>query len=413
MECGEESARALDAADPLAAAREGFSLPEGVVYLDGNSLGALHSGVPARVDDAVRRQWGAHLVRGWNDDGWWSAPLRIGDRVGGLLGAAPGQTAVGDSTSIQIFNALVAAARLRPGRRLLVTDPGHFPTDRYLASSVARLLGLDLIETTVADLPGLLRRRGGEVGAVAFGAVDYRTGELHDIEAVTALAHAAGAAVVWDLCHAVGALPLALDAWSVDLAVGCTYKYLSGGPGSPAFLYVASRHHGAIDLPLSGWNGHARPFAMEAAFEPAPGIARARIGTPPVLSMLSLDAALDAFDGVDMAEVRRKNRALGEFFIACADTLLDGLGFTLVSPRESDRRGSQVTLRHTQAHPMMAALIERGVIGDVRPPDLLRFGFNALYVSYLDVHRAVTALRDLTAAETYRAPRFQVRKEVT
>ena len=403
----EREAARLDAADPLAASRKDFALPPGVVYLDGNSLGALGTRIPGRLKQVVDRQWGEHLIRAWNDDGWWAAPQRIGDRIGRLIGAAPGQTVVGETTSVQVFNALVAAARLRPGRSVLVTDVEHFPTDRYLATSVGRLLGLEVRQQPVGQpIPD-----GAAV--VAYPAVDYRTGELWDVAGITQAAHEAGAVVVWDVCHAVGAVPLRLDADGVDLAVGCTYKYLSGGPGAPAFAYVAQRHHDAFDPALTGWHGHARPFDMAAEFEPAAGIARARIGTPPVVSLLALDAALDAFDGPGIEPIRAKSLALGDFFLSCVDGLLAGLGFAVVTPREPARRGSHVSLRHPEAYPMMAALVDRGVIGDVRPPDLLRFGFNALYTSYADVHTAVRALGDLARSGDHRDPRYRVRKVVT
>jgi kynureninase len=290
---------------------------------------------------------------------------------------------------------------------VLVTDVEHFPTDRYLATSVGRLLGLEVRQQPVGQpLPA-------GVAVVAYPAVDYRTGELWDVAGITAAAHEAGAVVVWDLCHAVGAVPLRLDEDGVDLAVGCTYKYLSGGPGAPAFGYVAQRHQGDFDPPLTGWHGHARPFDMAADFEPAHGIARARIGTPPIVSLLALEAALDAFDGIGIERIRAKSLALGDFFLSCVDGLLGELGFTVVTPREPARRGSHVSLRHPGAYPMMAALVDRGVIGDVRPPDLLRFGFNALYTSYADVSTAVRELRDVARSGAYRDPRYGVRKTVT
>jgi kynureninase len=405
MSLAREAAR-RDSEDPLAAHRKDFALPDGVVYLDGNSLGALGTRVPARIAE-TQHQWGEHLVRAWNDDGWWAAPERIGDRVGRLIGAAPGQTVVGETTSVQVFNALVAAARLRPDRSVIVTDVDHFPTDRYLATSVGRLLGRQVWQQRVGEpLPD-------DAAVVAYPAVDYRTGELWDVAGLTAAAHAAGAVTVWDLCHAVGAVPLHLDADGVDLAVGCTYKYLSGGPGAPAFIYIAERHHEAADPPLTGWHGHARPFDMAPEFEPAQGITRARIGTPPILSLLALDAALDAFDTVGIAQIRAKSLALGDFFLSCVDGLLEDLGFAVVTPRAPARRGSHVSLRHPEAYPMMSALVDRGVIGDVRPPDLLRFGFNALYTSYADVHTAVAALADVARSSAHRDPRFSVRRTVT
>ena len=269
MEATRETARSLDAADPLAPLRKEFVLPDGVVYLDGNSLGALPATVTARLSAAVTEQWGNHLVRGWNEDGWWTAPERIGDRIGALIGAAPGQTVAGDSTSVQLFNAVTAAARMRPGRSVILTDAGQFPTDGYLADSVGRLLGLEVAR--VSDPQAALRDRGGEVAVLVWSVVDFRTGELWDVPALTAAAHDAGALVVWDLCHAAGAVPLQLDADQADLAVGCTYKYLSGGPGSPAFIYVARRHQDGFDQPLTGWHGSARPFAMGPATPRPPG----------------------------------------------------------------------------------------------------------------------------------------------
>ena len=285
---------------------------------------------------------------------------------------------------------------------MILTDAGQFPTDGYLADSVARLLGLEVAR--VSDPSAALRDRGGEVAVRVWSAVDFRTGERRDVAGLTAAAHDAGALAVWDLRHAAGAVPLRLDEDRADMAVGCTYKYPSGGPGAPAFTYVARRHQAGFDQPLTGWHGHARPFAMDPGYAPAAGISRARIGTPPMLSLLALEAALDVFGTVEMAAVRAKSLSLGGFFIACADELLAGLGFGVVTPREPERRGSHVTLRHPDAHPVMAALIEAGVIGDVRPPDLLRFGFNALYTSYEEVYSAVAALREVTASARYREP---------
>jgi len=392
----------LDAADPLAGLRDRFLLPAGVVYLDGNSLGALPAAVPPAVEDVVRRQWGASLIRSWNDHDWWQAPVRVGDAIGRLIGAAPGQTVVGgDSTSIQIFNALSAAARLRPGRPLLAVDPDHFPTDRYIAESFARGHGLEVRFVPPAGLPGFLAAEGARVAVAAYPPVDYRTGELHDMAGLTAAVHVAGALVLWDLCHAAGALPVELDALEVDLAVGCGYKYLSGGPGAPAFLYVARRHQARFDPELTGWTGHARPFEMTEPYEPAAGIGRARIGTPPMLSLLALEAALTAFDGVDLGALRAKSQSVTGFFIDCADALL-GSAFAVVTPRAPERRGSQVTLRHPDAYALVQALAARDVIGDMRAPDMLRFGVNALYVSHADVLAAVACLRDVVAEGAHR-----------
>ncbi|MGW1974365.1 kynureninase [Streptomyces sp. NPDC001889] len=408
-----ERAAALDAADPLAHVRARFLLPEGVVYLDGNSLGALPSAVPAAVEDAVHRQWGTDLIRSWNGNGWWEAPARTGDAVGRLIGAAPGQVVAGDSTSVQLFNTLLAAARMRPGRRLLLTDPDHFPTDQYIADSVGRLLGLEVRRVPAREAASVLAAEAGQVAVAAYAPVDYRTGELHDMAALTAAAHTAGALTHWDLCHAAGALPVELDAMEADFAVGCGYKYLSGGPGAPAFAYVARRHQADFDHPLTGWHGHAEPFAMSGTYTPAADIARARVSTPPLLSLLALEAALTAFDGVEMTAVREKSLSLTGFFQECAGTLLDGLGFTLATPRDPARRGSQVALRHPEAYPLVAALTARGVIGDMRAPDLLRFGFNALYVTHGDVLRAVRELRAVVTGGEHLAPAFRTRPTVT
>ncbi|WP_320777587.1 kynureninase [Streptomyces sp. CRN 30] len=397
---GAEAER-LDAEDTLAPLRERFLLPEGVVYLDGNSLGPLPAAVPPVLTDVVHRQWGTDLIRSWNTHDWWEAPLRVGDAVGRLLGAAPGQTVAGDSTSVQLFTALSAAAALRPGRPLLVTDPGHFPTDRYLAQAVAGREGLEVRHVSPRDLEGFLAAEGHRVAAVSYSPVDYRTGELYDMAALTAAAHRAGALALWDLCHAAGAFPLRVDDLGVDLAVGCGYKFLSGGPGAPAFLYVARRHHEGLRTPLTGWTGHADPFGTAPEYTPAPGIARARVGTPPILSLLALEAALTAFDGVDLAGVRAKSLSLTGFFLRCAGELLTPLGFEAVTPSDPARRGSQVSLRHPHAYGLVQALADRGVIADMRAPDLVRFGVNALYTTHRDLLTAAVRLRDITRTAAY------------
>lgn len=390
-----ERAAKLDADNALAHTRERFLIPPNLVYLDGNSLGVLPAAVPAAVDDAVRRQWGSGLISSWFEEGWWEAPLRIGERIGGLLGAAPGQVVAGDSTSVQLFNTLMAAARLRPGRRVLLTDPGHFPTDAYLTDSVAELLGLEVRRVPASDVPATLAEIGGDVGVVSYPIVDYRTGERWDLPGITRAAHQAGAVVVWDLCHGAGAMPIGLDEAEADFAVGCTYKYLSGGPGSPAYVYIATRHHDAVRHPLTGWHGHADPFAMQDAYKPADGIARARVGSPPMLSLLTLEAALTAFDGVDLNELRAASLSLTGFFIECCDALLAEHGIEVATPRTAERRGSQVALRHRDAVQLVPRLAKRAVVCDKREPDVLRFGFNALYNTHGDALTAVRTLRDL------------------
>lgn len=386
-----ERAAKLDGLNPLAHTRERFLIPPNLVYLDGNSLGVLPAAVPAALDDAVRRQWGQGLISSWFEEGWWQAPLRIGDRIGALLGAAPGQVVAGDSTSVQLFNTLMAAARLRPDRSVLLTDPGHFPTDAYLTDSVARLLGLEVRRVPPRDAAAALAEFGGEVCVVSYPIADYRTGELWDLRGLTRAAHDAGAVALWDLCHGAGAMPIGLDEAEVDFAVGCTYKYLSGGPGSPAYVYIATRHQGAVRHPLTGWHGHADPFAMQDAYTPAEGIARARIGCPPMLSLLALEAALTAFDDVDLRQVRAASLSLTGFFIECCDSLLAAEGFGVVTPRAAGHRGSQVALRHPDAVRLVSELAGHGVVCDKREPDILRFGFNALYNTHAD---------GLAAAET-------------
>jgi kynureninase len=404
-----EETAALDRDDPLAALRSRFDLPAGVVYLDGNSLGALPCGVVDRVARVVAEEWGRGLVGSWNSAGWVDLPGRVGDRIAPLVGASGGCVVAGDSTSVQLFKLLVAGARLRPDRRVIVTEPTGFPTDSYLAAAVTRLLGMQLRWCEPADIATALDT---DVALVSLGHVDYRTGELQDAAAVTAAAHEVGALALWDLAHSAGAMPVRLDEWDVDLAVGCGYKYLNGGPGAPAFAYVAARWHDALDQPLAGWFGHAAPFALERDYRPAPGIARVQTGTPPVLSMAALDAALDAFDGVDLAAVRAKSLALSDLLIALADTRLAPYGVTVAAPREHARRGSQVCLRHPAAYGLVRALVARGVVGDFREPDLARFGLAPLYLRFVDVWDAVQAAVDVLSCGEHERPEHAVRAAV-
>ncbi|MGW5852235.1 kynureninase [Streptomyces sp. NPDC055254] len=383
-------AAALDAADELGKLRERFTLPEGVVYLDGNSLGALPAGVAATTADVVARQWGELLIRSWDESGWWSAPERIGDKIAPIIGAAPGRVVVGDSTSVNLFKALVGAARLAsPLRGRLLVDASTFPTDGYIAESAARMTGLAV---TPVDPSRAAEEMDGDTAVVLLNHVDYKTGRLHDLPGLTAAAHEAGALIVWDLCHSAGALPVGLDEHGVDLAVGCTYKYLNGGPGAPAYLYIAGRHQAGFDSPLPGWNGHAEPFAMTPGYLPAEGATRGRVGTPDILSMLALESALDAWDGVSVEAVRAKSLALGDFFLDCVAAYVPRGRVESVTPAEHDRRGSQVSLRTENAREVMRELISRGVVGDFRAPDVLRFGFTPLYVGFADAERAARTL---------------------
>ncbi|QOV42064.1 kynureninase [Streptomyces chromofuscus] len=387
------SARAVtsDADDPLAGKRSAFVLDD-VVYLDGNSLGALPAGVPGRVEDVVRRQWGELRIRSWEESGWWTAPERIGDRIAPLVGAAPGQIVVGDSTSVNVFKALVAAVRIAgDGRDEILVDATTFPTDGYIAESAARMTGCSLRAVTPAEVPGAL---SGRTAAVLLNHVDYRTGRLYDLPGLTATVRAAGAVAVWDLCHSAGALPVGLDEHGVDLAVGCTYKYLNGGPGSPAYLYVRAGLQDRFDSPLPGWNSHVEPFGMRGAYEPASGALRGRVGTPDILSMLALEAALEVWDGVSIEAVREKSLALTDFFLECVAEYVPRGRVESVTPVAHEERGSQVALRCPDAGDVMKRLIERGVVGDFRAPDVLRFGFTPLYVGFVDVERAARVLAE-------------------
>ncbi len=385
-------AAALDAADRLAGRRELFALDD-TVYLDGNSLGALPAHVPDRLREVITREWGRLRIRSWDESGWWTAPERIGDRIAPLVGAAAGQIVVGDSTSVNVFKALVAATRLAPeGRDEILVDATTFPTDGYIAGSAARMTGHRLVPVAPAEAPDAL---GPRTAAVLLNHVDYRTGRLHDLPGLTAAVHAAGALAVWDLCHSAGALPVGLDAHGVDLAFGCTYKYLNGGPGSPAYLYVAERHQADFDSPLPGWTSHADPFGMTPGYAPADGAVRGRVGTPDILSMLALEASLDVWDGVSIEAVRAKSLALTDFFLECVDAYAPEGRVASLTPAAHAERGSQVALRCADADAVMSALIERGVVGDLRRPDVLRFGFTPLYVGFADVERAARVLGEV------------------
>jgi len=401
----------LDAASPLADVRDRFDLPSGVVYLDGNSLGALPSCVPAALLDVVRAQWGRDLIASWNTHDWWGAQQRVGDAIGRLVGAAPGQVLVSDSTSVNLFKCYVAAARMRPGRRVVVSDPGAFPTDQYVLEGAARMAGLEIVHARPDDVPALLASRGPEVALVSLSQVDYRTGDLWDLPELTRLTQDVGALALWDLCHSAGVVDVGLDPHGVDLAVGCGYKYLNGGPGAPAYVYVAERHQGDFDQPLQGWNGHARPFAMEGGYEPAAGIGRARVGTPPLLSVLALESALTAYDGLAMADVRATSLSLTRFFVECLDELLPGAD--IITPREDACRGSQVSLRHRHAYGVVQAIIARGVIGDFRVPDVVRLGFAPLYITHANALTAAENLRDVLANGEYENDAYEAKAVVT
>jgi kynureninase len=408
-----QTCTARDANDPLAARRAAFTLPEGVIYLDGNSLGALVTSVPARMRVAIEDEWGRGLIRSWNDAGWYPAPLRVGAKIAALIGAQPDEVVACDSTSVNLYKVLVAALRMRPGRRVILGELGNFPTDMYVAQGVAQLMGAELqcvahdeVERTVGTL-------GDALAVVTLTEVNYKTGRLHDMRAITAAAHRVGALVAWDLAHSAGTLPVQLNDCKVDFAVGCGYKYLNGGPGAPAYVFVAQRHLPHVQQPIAGWHGHAQPFAFTQGYEAHAGIDRMLAGTASQLAMIALEEALGAFDGVDMQALRRKGSELGDLFIALIEQELPGHGFGIASPRDASQRGSQVSLTHENGYAIMQALIARGVIGDFRAPDILRFGFAGLYVRYVDVWDAVAQLADVMRTRAWDRPEFVQRKAVT
>ncbi len=404
-------ARTLDAASETTDRRACFDLPPGVIYLDGNSLGALPVGVREAVLDVVDRQWGHDMIASWNTADWWGAPTRVGDRIGALIGSAAGQVVCTDSTSINLFKAIVGAASLRPGRRVVLTDPDSFPTDLYIAESACRTAGLTLELVSPSEAVDRIEQRAGEFLLAAYSSVDYRTGELWDLPRITRAAHGAGGLACWDLCHSAGVLDVGLDLHEVDLAVGCGYKYLNGGPGAPAFLHVATRHQDRFGQPLQGWNGHAFPFAMATDYVPAQGISRARVGTPPLISMLALEAALTAYDGLSLTDVRQRSVSLTGFFLECLDALVPGV--EVATPREAARRGSQVSLRHPRAYAVVQALIGRGVIGDFREPDIVRLGFAPIYLTHADVLSAANHVAEVIGDREYERPEFGRRGLVT
>jgi kynureninase len=403
---------AQDSRDPLGGVRDRFVLPEGLIYLDGNSLGPMPRAAAGILRHTIEREWSQDLIRSWNDAGWFDLPVRLGDRVGALIGAAPGQTVVCDTTSINLFKAIHAAIALRPDRDVVIAEDESFPTDLYIVEgamkSAGRPISRRLLGTDGPSIEALLDRR---VAVAVLSQVNYRTGALHDMAAVTKQLHDAGALVVWDLCHSIGVVDIAFDRDAVDFAVGCTYKYLNGGPGSPAFIAVATVHQAAAQHPLSGWWGHAAPFAFDRDFRPDPGIKRFLCGTQPIISLRGVEAALDAMAGAEIAALRRKSLALTELFMARVAALLPDLD--IVTPRQASLRGSQVGIAFDRGYAVVQAMIARGVIGDFRAPDLMRFGFAPLYVRFQDVWDAAEILAQCINAEVWCDPRFNRRLDVT
>ncbi len=403
---------ALDRADPLRAMRERFSIPEKLIYLDGNSLGALPKAVARRVNDTIARQWGETLIGSWNGHGWFELPRKVGDRIARLIGAPAGSVVAGDTISINLFKLLGAAVKLRPNRKVILSDSGNFPSDLYVAQGLRDFLdaGHELRIVEPEEVMGAIDER---VAVVMLTEVDYRSARLHDMKAITAAAHGAGALAIWDLAHSAGALPVDLAGTDADMALGCTYKYLNGGPGAPAFLYVRPDLQDKIAPPLAGWWGHEAPFAFDLDYRPAPGILRNQCGTQPILAMAALDAALDVWDDVDMNQVRTKSMALGKLFIDLAEARCGRHGVRLYGPRNMTERGSHVALHCPEGYAVMQASIAHGVIGDFRSPDLIRFGLAPLYIGYSEVWDAVDILARILDEKLWDAPQFRARKAVT
>ncbi len=407
-----EACVARDAADPLRAFRDRFVIPEGVIYLDGNSLGPMPKAAAGLLNRTIEQEWGQDLIKSWNSAGWFDMPARLGDRVGALIGAAPDQTLVCDTTSINLYKAIHAAIGLRPDRDVVVAEAESFPTDLYIIEGAMKSAGRPMQRRLIgADGPSVESLIDEKVTVAVLSHVNYRTGALLDMAAITKQLHDVGALVIWDLCHSIGVVEIAFDLDAVDFAVGCTYKYLNGGPGSPAFIAVAKAHQATAQHPLSGWWGHAAPFAFDRDFRPDAGIKRFLCGTQPIISLRGVDAALDAMEGVQVAALRQKSLALTEFFMARVSVLLPQL--EIVTPRQPSLRGSQVGIAFQEGYAVIQAMIERGVIGDFRAPDLMRFGFAPLYVRFQDVWDAAEILADSINAEVWRDPRFNRKLGVT
>ncbi|MDH2433953.1 kynureninase [Pokkaliibacter sp. MBI-7] len=401
-----------DQDDELAGFREQFHLPDNLIYMNGNSLGVMPKQALARAQDVVGREWGNDLIRSWNINHWIDLPQRLGNKIARLVGADEGEVIVCDSTSVNLFKLAAAAVRMQPGRSKIISEPGNFPTDLYVLQGVEQFSD-GRVQLHTVERKQLLEAIDEDTAVVVLTHVHYKSGSMFDMAALTARAHEKGALILWDLSHSTGAVPVDLNGVGADFAIGCGYKYLNGGPGAPAFLFVARRHQATLQQPLSGWFGHANPFAMRDDYEPAPGIERTLCGTTSVIGASVLEVGVDLMVAADMTKVRAKSVKMGELFIALVEQRLQGLGFTLVSSKDSAQRGSQVSLRHEQGYAIMQALIARGVIGDFRAPDILRFGFTPLYLRYVDIWDAVEVLADIMATGQWQHSDYQVRTKVT
>ena len=405
--------QALDAADPLAHKRAEFHLPAAVIYLDGNSLGCLPKAVRTRVADVIDQQWGSDLIKSWNIHRWIDLPVLTGEKIARLIGASPGQVISCDSISVNLFKLLSAALGLQRGRSVVLSQQDNFPTDLYMVQGMSELLGSQRCQLVTVSSDELENQLTEDVAVLMLTHVNFRSGYIHDMQRLTELAHNKGILVIWDLAHSAGVLPLQLDQCQVDFAVGCTYKYLNAGPGAPAFLYVASRHLPTVTQALSGWMGHVSPFKFSTEYECALGIEKFLTGTPPVISMSALDAALDVFNDVDMQQVRRKSRQLTALFITLATQTSALAPLSLASPADAEQRGAQLAWRHPHAYAICQALIADGVIGDFRAPDILRFGFSPLTLRYEDIWNSVQRLASILETGRWQAPEFSQTSRVT
>jgi kynureninase len=401
----------LDADDPLAFKRNEFDLPEGVIYLDGNSLGALPVSTKDRIADVVTQEWGQDLIKSWNKNDWITMPTRLGNKIATMIGASDGEVIVADSTSVNLFKLVIAAVRMRPGRTKIISEKGNFPTDLYIMQGVVDLF--PELELVMVDEGGLEAALDNQVAVVVITHVNYKSGRFHDMAGLTKKAHDVGALMLWDLCHSAGAMPVDLNGAKADFAVGCGYKYLNGGPGAPAFLFVAKHHQDTIQTPLSGWMGHAKPFSFDPYYEPAQGIERTLCGTPVVLGLAALDEGLKTFDGVSMEAIREKSKSLSSLFVDLVKSELGDYGFVLDSPEDVNQRASQVSLSHENGYAIMQALIANGVIGDFRAPDIVRFGFTPLYISHKNVWDAIQVLKNIMKNRIWQDTKFSVKNAVT
>lgn len=404
MTISQDSCTALDAQDPLREFRKKFAIQRSLIYLDGNSLGALPAATPARIAQVVKQEWGGELIKSWNNAGWVDMPQRVGNKIGKLIGARPGETVACDCTSVNLYKTLSMALSLKPERKVILTERDNFPTDLYIAKGLVAQMG-GAYELRMVEAGEIEASLSEDVAVVMLSHVNFRTGAMFDLEKITAAAHMAGALMLWDLAHSTGAVPVDLNAVGADFAVGCGYKYLNGGPGAPAFAFIHKKHHNRVRTPLTGWFGHVKPFAFAPHYTSASDASLALVGTPPILSLAALEVGVDLMLEAGMEAVRAKSVALTDLFIALVDQELKG--FTLGSPRESALRGSQVCLQHENAWPICQALIASGVIGDFRTPDVLRFGFAPLYVSYSEVWAAVAILKQIMRNDVWQQPQFQ------